>query len=306
MNDQPPAITNIPADYSCRLVYRRFKDTLVHEYSHSMRHDGTYVSSDGIGTSSRHYCGINACLERFLRSGWPERDMAARWNHRERTVAVFVDDLFLCPKCGTFRLTEIASDDLNSLGIDFRGKILDVRAGREIWKLTDECAQRVRAYCESRLGVKEFFFKECDNAKGCEEERRHALSRFRREYGVKRTNAQPPFPEPLTELKTVRPPEKLPWDEGYVYLFRCGGFYKIGLAKDANKRLSGLKTSSPFEIEMVKSWRCKRPDTIERILHDRYDKFRVRGEWFQLAEDVLQSLLTLEDLNKEFPSDETG
>jgi Meiotically up-regulated gene 113 len=216
-------------------------------------------------------------------------------------VEVFIDDLFLCPKCGTFTLVDLGSDDLGRLGIKIEGKL--IRTWPTQFRVTSECARQIRQFCQSRLGVKEFLFKECDDAKVCETVRAYALSR--RDYRTKRSKEQLQFPEPIPDIKTVRKPEQLPWDEGYVYLVRCGGFYKIGLAKDANKRLSGLKTSSPFEIEMVKTWRCKRPDTIERTLHEQFEKFRVRGEWFQFTEDVLQALLNLQDLNKEFPSDET-
>jgi Meiotically up-regulated gene 113 len=67
--------------------------------------------------------------------------------------------------------------------------------------------------------------------------------------------------------------------------------------------LSGLKTSSPFEMELLKKWRCKRPDIIEARLHERFKEFRVRGEWFKLSADIIQSLLNLPDLNAEFPGE---
>jgi hypothetical protein len=209
--------------------------------------------------------------------------------------------LFLCPKCGEFRHAEFESNHLDRLGLKIEGEM--IRAWPEQYRITNECASQIRQFCESRLQTKEFFLKECDDAKVCEIVRGHALSRFRREYGTKRSKEFLQLPQPLPDIPAVRKPEKLPWDEGYVYLVRCGGFHKIGLAKDADKRLSGLKTSSPFEMELLKKWRCKRPDTIEAHLHERFKSFRTRGEWFQLSEQVVQSLLKLEDLNAEFPAD---
>lgn len=299
------ALTTIPDNYSCRLVFRRFAKTLMHEHSHLLawvRQEQWFQWDDGVGISRRHYCGINACLEHYLSWEWPKGDQSARWDHHGRHVKVFIDDLFLCPTCGTFRLVDLGSGDLERLGVKIEGEV--IRSWPTQSRVTSGCARQIRQFCESRLEAKEFFLKKCDDTKVCETVRGHALSRFRREYRTKRSKEYLQLPQPLADIPTVRKPEKLPWDEGYVYLVRCGGFHKIGLAKDADKRLSGLKTSSPFEMELLKKWRCKRPDTIEVRLHERFKSFRKRGEWFQLSEDVVQALLKLEDLNAEFPVDE--
>lgn len=283
----------IPADYSCGLIFREFKKTMMHERTRWLGRDRMFSGNEDGSIERRYYFGINACLERYSKLGWPKGDQSARWNHRERRVEIFADDLFLCPKCGTFNLLDLGSNPFQSLGLDIRGKIFTPWPLKTL--VTEECAEEIRSFCQSRLEIKEFFFKECDDSKLCEEVRRLALSRLRPK---KKTHSL--FPAPITEIKTERVPEKLPWDEGHVYLIRCGAFYKIGIAKDTRKRISGLKTSSPFEMEMVKSWRCNRPDEIESILHKRYAEHRFRGEWFKLPEEILKSLLVVEDLRKEF------
>lgn len=276
----------------------------MHEHSHFLRRDRVFFWDDGVGVPRRHYCDRNACLEHYLSMGWPNADQGARWKSRERIVEVFIDEMFLCPKCGTFCLGDLGMSDLRASGIHFEGEFIEMRNGSQMNGVTVECDREIRAFCGTLLNTKEFNFKECDNTRVCEEVRQIALSRLRRDYGAKRSKEHPWFPEPVPDIKTERKPEKLPWDEGYIYLVRCGDFHKIGLAKNTNKRLSGLKTSSPFEMKMLKAWRCKRPDLIERVMHKRFAKYRVRGEWFQLTEDVVQLLLKVEDLYKEFASDQ--
>lgn len=278
----------------------------MHEHSHFLRRDRVFFGDDGIGISWRHYCGSSACLERYLSMGWPEGDQGARWKDREKIVEIFIDELFLCPKCGNFSIEDEGASDLVKAGLSFKGEGIMMPNGKEMDGITAESAEEVRRFCESRLNSKQFYFKECNDQKVCAQARANAMHRLRRDYG---SNARPLVPQPVAEIKapqikTPQSPERLSWDEGYIYLIRCGAFHKIGLAKDAHKRLSGLKTSSPFEMELVKKWRCKRPVTIEGYLHERFKKFRVRGEWFNLSQVDVQLLLKLQDLNAEFPTSE--
>lgn len=76
---------------------------------------------------------------------------------------------------------------------------------------------------------------------------------------------------------------------GFVYLFHEVGTncYKIGMSKNPDKRLSGLKTSHSAEI--VKIWDIETSDmaTLEVELHNKFREKRIRGEWFNLShEDV--------------------
>ena len=286
----------IPRDYSCGLIFREFKKTMVHERICGLSYDRIFFGNENVGMGIRHYCGINACLERYLTLGWPKANKGAKWNYDQRWVEIFADDLFLCPKCGRFDLVDLGSDPFKSLGLDIHGKAMESWPSKIL--LTEECYEKIRAFCQSRLETNEFYSKECLDVKSCEEMRRCELTRLQ-DHKPKRSKIQL-FPEPILEIKTERAPEKLPWDEGYVYLVLCGGYHKIGLAKDTDKRISGLQTSSPFEIELVKSWRCNRPDEIERILHKHYAEHRFRGEWFKLPEEILKSLLAVDDLRKEF------
>jgi len=72
----------------------------------------------------------------------------------------------------------------------------------------------------------------------------------------------------------------------YVYVIQQQGgdwHVKIGKAKDVENRLKSLQTSSPYDLKiMVKI--CATDEThalnMEKGLHERLKKHKVRGEWF--------------------------
>ena len=71
-------------------------------------------------------------------------------------------------------------------------------------------------------------------------------------------------------------------DKGYVYLFECGGKYKIGLSRDVERRIRELDYR-PFRINLItKSRLLADPFSVERELHARYEYLRLTGEWFAL------------------------
>jgi uncharacterized protein YlaI len=302
----------IPLEYSCGLITREFKITMMYEHQRWLTADGVFHGcEDSTGVSVRNYRDENncLCLGDYLRDGWPEAGTGARWYPRDRCVHVFADDLFLCPKCGTFSLVDLGFDPLDKLGLKIEGKRIQHWPTETL--VTAECAQRIRSFCQDRLAIKEFFFKECDDKKACKEVQQIAMRRLRSVYGwgqKKRQTEIPPPPLdrlPPPKIEKEKKAERLPWDEGHIYLIHMSGHYKIGIAKDTKKRISGIKTSSPFEIEILKSWRCKRPAIIEKIMHTLFGEHRVRGEWFRLPDEVVKYLLTVEDVRKEFAPDQS-
>ena len=63
----------------------------------------------------------------------------------------------------------------------------------------------------------------------------------------------------------------------YLIKNKRNGFYKIGKSKNPKYREKTLQSEEP-DIIMVKIW----DKDIERELHNNYDKYRLRGEWFKL------------------------
>jgi hypothetical protein len=68
----------------------------------------------------------------------------------------------------------------------------------------------------------------------------------------------------------------------FIYFVRIRGteFLKIGRSGDPARRLEALKSSVPFELELVGILKEAEPVTEIR-LHERFKELRVRGEWFR-------------------------
>ena len=64
----------------------------------------------------------------------------------------------------------------------------------------------------------------------------------------------------------------------YLMKDNHNNLYKIGFSKNPKKRERTLQSEKP-SIKIVKLWDYN----IERKLHEKYDEFRVRGEWFNLT-----------------------
>jgi len=73
----------------------------------------------------------------------------------------------------------------------------------------------------------------------------------------------------------ARPEER----EGWVYFIAGGDHVKIGWTEGRPEdRCRTLAASSPFPLELVHAERGMRWD--ERLMHSRFSKLRVHGEWF--------------------------
>ena len=81
--------------------------------------------------------------------------------------------------------------------------------------------------------------------------------------------------------------------EGFIYLIKdtCKfGHYKIGLAEDPNKRLSGLNVgSSTNSLEIVNTYKTKNTIMAEKIIHSVLfsHKIKKQKEWFYITNENL-------------------
>lgn len=67
---------------------------------------------------------------------------------------------------------------------------------------------------------------------------------------------------------------------------------KIGFARDLKKRVESLSTGCPHPLKVVGY--VPGPIALEKELHARFSKFRVRGEWFLYAWEISTYLNGLE------------
>jgi hypothetical protein len=77
------------------------------------------------------------------------------------------------------------------------------------------------------------------------------------------------------------------WREGFIYFIRSHrmGAIKIGFATDVEKRMRSLKTAIAGDIELLGTVAGNVDD--ERALHDRFSAYRISGEWFEPADEII-------------------
>lgn len=75
------------------------------------------------------------------------------------------------------------------------------------------------------------------------------------------------------------------------------GYYKIGYVRRAEtvtKRISTLQTGSPHDLTLFCVFETDEGLALEERLHSQFEAKRVRGEWFELGEDDIDYLLSLD------------
>lgn len=65
---------------------------------------------------------------------------------------------------------------------------------------------------------------------------------------------------------------------------------KIGIASNLESRLSSLQTGSVQELSVLAYFPIKGAKTQENHLHQRYAHKHVRGEWFDLSDDDIETI----------------
>lgn len=76
---------------------------------------------------------------------------------------------------------------------------------------------------------------------------------------------------------------------GFVYLIRCGDYYKIGFSDTPTRRVKDLQTANPVEVVLVATI----PGTMksESTWHRTFAHKKVRGEWFDLDKEEIGAFL---------------
>ncbi len=89
----------------------------------------------------------------------------------------------------------------------------------------------------------------------------------------------------------VRQQTKSP--QKFIYLLRAPRLsrFKIGCATNVKQRCSAINTASPCEVVLVAYFATNQSRKIEAALHQKYARFHVKGEWFELGKNQVQELL---------------
>jgi len=77
-----------------------------------------------------------------------------------------------------------------------------------------------------------------------------------------------------------------------VYVFKLKGYdyYKIGIAINVKKRLKDIDRINPFGVEYIKSYETLYDKGVEGNLHNHFKDKWIKGEWFELTEDDVNSI----------------
>lgn len=83
-------------------------------------------------------------------------------------------------------------------------------------------------------------------------------------------------------------------NKGYIYLLEepINHWYKIGMSRDTNKRIKGLRL--PFKVTMLHSFPSDDVAQVEQYLHEKFADKRLHGEWFALTPEDVNWLCSVE------------
>jgi len=69
---------------------------------------------------------------------------------------------------------------------------------------------------------------------------------------------------------------------GYIYILKGGDYYKIGLSKNVDQRITQISPAMPFEVEIIHIILAEDMYKAEKYLHRIFAEKRANGEWFRL------------------------
>lgn len=77
-------------------------------------------------------------------------------------------------------------------------------------------------------------------------------------------------------------------EDGFIYFVTDGTAIKIGFTKDVVKRIGQLQVPHASPLKCLGSISALRYH--EKMLHGRFRHLRIKGEWFQLHDDIIELL----------------
>lgn len=66
-----------------------------------------------------------------------------------------------------------------------------------------------------------------------------------------------------------------------LYMFRCGPYIKIGVSSNVPMRLTAIRSSNPYPVELVGLWEGE--GHREKEWHAALSHLHVSGEWFKVG-----------------------
>ena len=80
-------------------------------------------------------------------------------------------------------------------------------------------------------------------------------------------------------LPTTTKKKAATYSGGYVYLFECGGKYKIGVSQNVSRRIKDLD-NRPFKVNLICKVYSKMAYKVESMIHKALKIYKIDGEWY--------------------------
>ena len=103
--------------------------------------------------------------------------------------------------------------------------------------------------------------------------------------------AGPNWKEEQPKLAKSIEPQPMKKSEGWVYFLKAdNGLTKIGRTKDLKKRMYHFTVKLPYELELIHAIESDYTVELEAQLHEKYSHLNVRGEWFNLTDEIMAEI----------------
>jgi hypothetical protein len=91
-----------------------------------------------------------------------------------------------------------------------------------------------------------------------------------------------------TEIVNKKAIKQLASPDGFVYVATDGELMKVGISRDADRRIRGLSTATGRDVTLVRAFpmRMALARNVEATVHDALDALRLKGEWFRCPVEV--------------------
>lgn len=86
---------------------------------------------------------------------------------------------------------------------------------------------------------------------------------------------------------------KLPKGQTAIYVVACGEYVKVGFSNRPVRRMVEMQVGNPYPLVLAAQFTC--PKGFERIIetdvHETFETWRTRGEWFEMDRHLAVSLV---------------
>lgn len=85
------------------------------------------------------------------------------------------------------------------------------------------------------------------------------------------------------------------FDQWWLYVLKCGPYFKVGISVDIKWRVKTLQSGNPFKISVTLRRRVPKVfvGRLEKLIHRGLVDFHHRGEWF--SADIMQIRAVLKE-----------